>query len=84
MAPALQTGPPVQGSDLAAELFPKLDMRPLSGLMAALGHEWIDVLKVDVEGLEWPIIDSWLAAWDVLPFTQLQVIAPVCMVQRLH
>ena len=66
----------MQGKAITAELFPKLDMQPLSGMMAALGHEWIDVLKVDVEGLEWPIMDSWLAAWDVLPFTQLQVIAP--------
>ena len=43
--------------------------------MADLGHDWIDVLKVDVEGMEWLIMESWLAAWDVLPFTQLQVSA---------
>ena len=67
---------PVQGKAITTELFPKLDMQPLSEIMATLGHKWIDVLKVDVEGLEWPIMDSWLAAWDVLPFTQLQVIAP--------
>ena len=30
--------------------------------------------KVDVEGWEWEVLDSWLSTWDVLPFTQLQVI----------
>ena len=83
LATVLQTATPVQGKAITAELFPKFDMQPLSGIMATLGHEWIDVLKVDVEGLEWPIMDSWLAAWDVLPFTQLQVIvlaAPCCKV----
>ena len=79
---ALQTGTSGQGNATAAEfgrgtavLVPKLSMQPLSALMAALGHDWIDVLKVDVEGLEWQIMESWLAAWDVLPFTQLQVCA---------
>lgn len=30
----------------AERRFPKLDMQPLSGIMARLGHTWIDVLKV--------------------------------------
>ena len=34
---------------------------------------WL-TLKVDVEGWEWEVLDSWLSTWDVLPFTQLQVV----------
>ncbi|CAL5226972.1 g9857 [Coccomyxa viridis] len=63
----------VKGNVTAERRFPKLDMQPLSGIMANLGHTWIDVLKVDVEGWEWEVLDSWLTTWDVLPFTQLQV-----------
>ena len=33
----------------AERRFPKLDMQPLSGIMANLGHTWIDVLKVSYQ-----------------------------------
>ena len=36
----------MQGNVTAEKRYKNLDMQPLSGLMASLGHTWIDVLKV--------------------------------------
>lgn len=38
-----------------------------------LGHTWIDVLKIDIEGAEWKVFDALLELPGPLPFTQLQV-----------
>ena len=48
-------------------------VKTLHTIMATLNHTWIDVLKVDIEGHEWPILNGWLEAYDVLPFTQLLI-----------
>ncbi len=37
-----------QGNMTAERRFPKLEMQPLSKIMASLGHTWIDVLKVSL------------------------------------
>lgn len=38
-----------------------------------LGHNWIDVLKIDVEGSEYEAFAAIAAMPGGLPFTQLQV-----------
>ena len=51
----------------------KFKVESLGNLMADIGHDWIDVLKVDIEGAEWPMLKGLLDSGSVLPFTQLQV-----------
>ena len=51
----------------------KFPVESLGNLMAEIGHDWIDVLKIDIEGAEWPVLKSLLDSGDELPFTQLQV-----------
>lgn len=41
--------------------------------MQELGHDWVDVLKIDIEGAEWEVLDSILRSPGIAPFTQLQV-----------
>lgn len=41
--------------------------------MQELGHDWVDVLKIDIEGAEWEVLDSILRTPGIAPFTQLQV-----------
>ena len=48
-----------------------VDVRRLSSIMSGLGHERIDVLKLDIEGAEYEVLDDILAG-DVRP-TQLLV-----------
>ena len=52
----------------------KANMRALSEIMGELQHEWIDVLKMDIEGAEWPLLESWYRVQNsTLPATQLLV-----------
>ena len=51
----------------------KFPVDTLDNLMQDIGHDWIDVLKVDIEGAEWPMLKALLDSGKVLPFTQLQV-----------
>ena len=41
--------------------------------MAELGHAWVSVLKIDVEGSEWGALAGLLRREGPLPFTQMQV-----------
>ena len=50
-----------------------LPVNSLTNFMAELGHDWVDVLKIDIEGAEWPVLKALLKTGKVLPFTQLQV-----------
>ncbi|KAF9923286.1 hypothetical protein FBU30_006647 [Linnemannia zychae] len=43
----------------------------LSTIMKDNGHSWIDFLKLDVEGAEYKLLDSWMEHYEVLPFSQL-------------
>jgi hypothetical protein len=52
------------------EVFP---VRTLQTLMQERGHTWIDVLKVDIEGAEWPVLDAFIEAGRPLPATQAQI-----------
>ena len=45
----------------------------LANCMADLGHDWVDVLKIDIEGAEWSVLKALLETGKALPFTQLQV-----------
>ncbi|KAG0206001.1 hypothetical protein BGX28_002503 [Mortierella sp. GBA30] len=48
--------------------------RTLKTLMKENGHDWIDILKVDIEGSEFPTFDAIMDDFgDVLPFSQLQI-----------
>lgn len=45
----------------------------LDRLMENLKHSWIDILKVDVEGAEWAVIQDYYAGNASLPVTQLLI-----------
>lgn len=47
----------------------------LQGLMKANGHDFVDILKVDIEGSEFAVIDSMLEHYKgrPLPFGQMQL-----------
>ena len=50
------------------------NMRTLSDVLDELQHQWVDVLKMDVEGAEWQVLDSWYRLQNrTLPATQLLV-----------
>ena len=52
--------------------------------MQFLGHSWVDVLKIDIEGGEWAVLDDLLQNETHLPFTQLQVQCHDVLLQQLH
>lgn len=41
--------------------------------MAKLGHDWVDVLKVDIEGGEWKVFQGLFLSMAQLPATQVQI-----------
>ncbi|KAF9392899.1 hypothetical protein CPB97_007425 [Podila verticillata] len=49
--------------------------KTLPTIMKENGHEWIDVLKVDIEGYEYEAFDALMDSYQgsILPFSQLQV-----------
>ena len=56
-----------------------IDLKTLHTIMSDLGHRWIDVLKIDIEGSEWRALEGLLTLPGTLPFTQLQVMHHHCM-----
>jgi hypothetical protein len=48
-------------------------VRTLHTLMQERGHTWIDVLKIDVDGAEWPVLNAFIEAGRPLPATQTQI-----------
>lgn len=48
-------------------------MHSFEEVMAALGHAWVDVLKVDIEGHEWDMFLDFFTSGAHLPATQLLV-----------
>ncbi|KAF9937196.1 hypothetical protein BGZ65_001720 [Modicella reniformis] len=48
--------------------------KTLRSIMKENGHDWIDILKVDIEGSEFPTFDAIMDNFgEVLPFSQLQM-----------
>lgn len=48
-------------------------VKTLGTIMKELKHDWVDVMKVDIEGAEWGFLADLVAKRLPLPFTQLQV-----------
>ena len=48
-------------------------VKKLSTIMKELGHKWVDVLKIDIEGNEWPVLEAMIADKAPFMFTQMQV-----------
>ncbi|KAF9921850.1 hypothetical protein FBU30_008087 [Linnemannia zychae] len=47
--------------------------KTLKTIMNENGHEWIDVLKIDIEGNEFSVLNAMMDQFDILPFSQLQL-----------
>eukprot|EP00475_Leptophrys_vorax_P004481 TRINITY_DN12687_c0_g1_i1.p2 TRINITY_DN12687_c0_g1~~TRINITY_DN12687_c0_g1_i1.p2 ORF type:complete len:105 (+),score=16.51 TRINITY_DN12687_c0_g1_i1:23-316(+) len=45
----------------------------LPSFMCTLGHGFVDVLKMDVEGVEFDVCDAWLRTKKHLPFGQILI-----------
>ena len=52
---------------------PSFKVKTLSTIMRELGHKWVDVLKIDIEGNEWPVLEQMVTDKRPLMFTQMQV-----------
>lgn len=48
-------------------------VQKLSTLMTSLGHSWIDVLKIDIEGNEWKVFEHLFNEMRSIPATQIQI-----------
>ncbi|CAL8097743.1 unnamed protein product [Orchesella dallaii] len=49
------------------------NLRTLKSLMKSNGHEWIDILKIDVEGSEYPSLFRVMDDFQTIPFGQLLI-----------
>ncbi|KAF9550406.1 hypothetical protein EC957_000708 [Mortierella hygrophila] len=47
--------------------------KTLKTIMKENGHEWIDVLKIDIEGNEFDALNAMMDQFEILPFSQLQI-----------
>lgn len=52
---------------------PSFEVKKLSTIMKELGHQWVDVLKIDIEGNEWPVLEGMIKDKEPFMFTQMQV-----------
>ena len=59
------------------------EVKKLSTIMRELGHAWVDVLKIDIEGNEWAVLEGMIADKTPFMFTQMQV-GPPAPVLALH
>ena len=48
-------------------------VQTLGTIMASLGHSWIDVLKIDIEGGEWAVFEKLFEEVQIFPATQIQI-----------
>lgn len=56
--------------------FSSFRVKSLDTIMRELEHPWIDVLKIDIEGFEWPVLRGMIDNGKRFPFTQMQVHIP--------
>ena len=56
--------------DIAGKVRP---VRTLATLMRERGHAWLDVLKMDIEGGEWAVLDGFVRNGSALPVSQAQI-----------
>ena len=49
----------------------KMRTKALATVMRELGHQWIDVLKMDIEVAEWTVLPAWLQGGADLPASQV-------------
>ena len=56
--------------DIAGKVRP---VRTLATLMRERGHAWVDVLKMDIEGGEWAVLDGFVRNGSALPVSQAQI-----------
>ena len=50
-----------------------LPVRTLHTLMRERGHTWVDLLKMDIEGWEWTVLDGLIRKGSPLPVSQAQI-----------
>jgi hypothetical protein len=68
------TGLGAREEQLSTHRFGKMSVERLSTTMARLGHSFIDILKVDIEGHEWEaFLSDIFASEGPLPFGQLLI-----------
>ena len=48
-------------------------VQSLGTMMASLGHTWLDVLKIDIEGGEWKVFEEICKGVSNIPVTQIQI-----------
>jgi len=48
-------------------------VQTLATIMSNLGHKWIDVLKIDIEGGEWSVFEKLFEEMKTIPVTQIQI-----------
>jgi hypothetical protein len=53
--------------------YTSFEVKSLVTIMKELKHEWIDVLKIDIEGAEWAVLKSLMSGKQQFPCTQMQV-----------
>lgn len=56
--------------DIAGKVLP---VSTLATLMRERGHTWVDLLKVDIEGGEWAVLDGFVRNGSALPVSQAQI-----------
>ena len=56
----------------------------LRQIQVMLGHEQIDLLKMDVEGYEWPVFESWPVLSSTISSNKDDVILPMQVLVEIH
>jgi hypothetical protein len=59
------------------------DVLTLYQIQILLGHQSIDLFKIDIEGYEWPILESWPELTDTSP-TALDMVLPMQVLVEIH